>query len=280
MLVARMCLLYIQCTWLEASVRCQSSTQNTASMTITINSEYFPNIFIHPLYPSITVSHHLQLKNKTTGSFKHSYTRCPEGFTILAQSKHDEEYTHAHTHISPLSCSTPTFSFSSPSSNSTPPPFPPLCLFRIIRSQVETHQLPFFRHTPRERQRETLCMLELLEQNPYLLTLLLRLLLLHSSSSLPSAATAALEAFPGRQRRWALIRGLYLAPRGEAGVKLEVKVWHGGPSARPPWPSSFSFPPTPPPPPTPLPPPELRLSLGPRTPCPWAHSWRPPLLRL
>lgn len=137
----------------------------------------------------------------------------------------------------PCPPSYPPSSDPSPLLTSLASPLPPLCLFQISRSQVGIHQF-LFSDTPRERRRKTLCMLELLEQNHHPLTLLL---LIYSSSSLPTAAPAALELFPGRQRRWALIRSLYLAPRGEAGVKLEVKVWHGGSSARPPWLLSLSF---------------------------------------
>ncbi len=83
----------------------------------------------------------------------------------------------------------------------------------------------------------------------------------------PSSSLLLLEQFPGRERRWAQIRGLYLGPIGRR-VKFKVKVWHGGPSAC----SACSLPPSPPP--------DARLRLSPRSPCPWAHSWRHPLLRL
>lgn len=42
----------------------------------------------------------------------------------------------------------------------------------------------------------------------------------------PPRPLCSCQPFPGRERRWAQIRGLYLGPKGRQ-VKFKVKVWHG-----------------------------------------------------
>lgn len=51
----------------------------------------------------------------------------------------------------------------------------------------------------------------------------------HSGRDAPSLSLKLPET--GQERRWTQIRGLYLGPIGR-WVKLKVKIWNGGPSAR------------------------------------------------
>lgn len=82
----------------------------------------------------------------------------------------------------------------------------------------------------------------------------------------PSPSLLLLETFPGRGEKVSTDKRSLSGSQREGGLsfrwRFDMAAWAAccGCSLLP------------------SPPPDARLTLSPRSPCPWAHSWRPPLL--